>query len=152
MRSLSTTQKNIILSQLDAGHSTHSIASITGISTVTISRLCSKECSFLQKSTGGPSAKLSSPNICHAIYLISTQKAETAVQMTKYLSNIINKSFHSSITGHYLTKAGMKAIVKSKHFLLSAKYHKACLDFAHAHRDQTLENWKLVIWSDEEAQ
>jgi len=90
MRSLSTTQENIILPQLDAGHSICSIASTTGISTATISRLRSKEHSSLQKSTGGHSAKLSSANIHHAIHLISTQKAETAVQVTKSLLNIIN--------------------------------------------------------------
>jgi len=32
---------------------------------------------------------------------------------------------------------------------LSAKHRKARLDFAYAHRDWTLEDWKLVIWSDE---
>ena len=53
MRSLSVTQQNTILSQLDAGHSIRSIASATGFSTATISMLHSKECSDLQKSTGG---------------------------------------------------------------------------------------------------
>jgi hypothetical protein len=104
MRSLSTTQKNPILSQLDAGHSICSIASTTGISTATISRLCFKEHSSLQKSTGGRPAKLFSTNIYHTIYLISTQRTETAVQVTKSLSNIINQPLHPSTTGCYLKK------------------------------------------------
>jgi len=149
MRSLSTTQKNTILSQLDAGHSIHSIASTTGISTATISRLRSKERSDLQKSSGGRPTKLSSANICHAIHLISTQKAETAVEVTKCLSNIINQPLHPSTTRRYMKKAGMKAVVKSKHPLLSAKHRKARLDFAYAHKDWTLDDWKEVIWSDE---
>jgi hypothetical protein len=111
MRSLSTTEKNTILSQLNAGHSICSIASKTGISTVIISRLHSKERPYLQKSTGGHPAKLSSTNICYAIHLISTQKAETAVQVAKSLSNIINQPLHPSTTGCYLKKAGMKAVV-----------------------------------------
>jgi len=149
MRSLSTTQKNTILSQLDAGHSIHSIASITGVGIATISRLRSKERSDLQKSTGGRPTKLSSANVRHAIHLISTHRAETAVEVTKTLSNIINKPLHPTTTCRYLKKAGMKAVVKSKHPLLSAKHRKARLDFAYAHRDWTLEDWKLVVWSDE---
>ena len=149
MRSLSTTQKSTILSQLDAGHSICSIASITGIGIATISRLCSKECPDLQKSTGGCPTKLSPANIHHAIHLISTQKAETAVEVTKTLSSIINMPLHRSTTCHYLKKAGMKAVVKSKHPLLSAKHCKARLDFMYAHKYWTSEDWKLVIWSDE---
>jgi len=94
MRSLSTTQKNTILSQLDAGHSIHSIASTIGVGIATISRLRSKQHSDLQKSTGGHPTKLSSANIRHAIHLISTQKAETAVEVTKTLSSIINMPLH----------------------------------------------------------
>jgi hypothetical protein len=104
MRSLFTTQKNTILSQLDAGHFIRSIASTTGISTATIFGLCSKEHYSLHKSTGSHPAKLSSANICHAIHLISTQMAENVVQVTKSLSNMINKPLHPITTGHYLKK------------------------------------------------
>ncbi|KIK73511.1 hypothetical protein PAXRUDRAFT_590175, partial [Paxillus rubicundulus Ve08.2h10] len=38
---------------LDSAHSAYSIATSTGFHTSTISRLCAKECSELQKSTGG---------------------------------------------------------------------------------------------------
>ena len=43
----------------------------------------------------------------------------------------------------------MKAVVKSKHPVLTAKHHKAHLDFAYAHKDWTKEDWKKVIWTDE---
>ena len=42
----------------------------------------------------------------------------------------------------------MKAVVKSKHPLLSAKHCKVCLDFAYAYKDWTVDDWKRVIWSD----
>ena len=92
MQSLFSTHKNIILTMLDAGYSSHSIASATGIHPSTISRLHSKECSELQKSVGGHPSKLSSTNVHHAIYLITSHKAENVVQVTKTLSIIINQS------------------------------------------------------------
>src|ERR1700733_7597398 len=132
---------------LDAGQSTHSISAATGVHPSTISRLCPKEHSELQKSTGGHLKKLSPSNIHHAIHLISTQRAENAVQITKSF-NIINQPLSPSTVCLHLKKAGMKAVVKTKHPLLSARHHKAHLDFAHAHKDWTLDDWKRVVWSD----
>ena len=148
MRNLSLTQKNCILSMLDAGHSTHHIGSITGVHASTISRLCSKECSELHKSSGGCLTKLSPTNICNTIHLITTRKAEDAVQVTKLLKTITNQSLSPTTVQWHLKKAGMKAVVKRKHPLLSAKHCKAHLDYAYAYKDWTVEDWKRVVWSD----
>ena len=134
---------------LDAGQSASSISASTDVHLSTISRLCSKEHSELQKSTEGCSKTLSPSNIRHAIHLISTQRAENAVQVTKTLANIINQPLSPSIICSHLKKAGMKAVVKTKCVLLSARHHKVRLDFAHAHKDWTLDDWKRVVWSDE---
>ena len=91
VRSLSLTQQKSILSMLDSGHSGEDIAKKTGISCATISRLHSKEHSALPKAVGGHSSKLSPTNIHYAQHLISTGRAETAVQVTKSLTNIINQ-------------------------------------------------------------
>ena len=40
----------------------------------------------------------------------------------------------------HLKNAGMKAVVKTKCPLLSARHCKACLNFAHAHKDWTLDD------------
>jgi hypothetical protein len=69
--------------------------------------------------------------------------------VTKALSTITNQTLHPNTVHCHLKKVGMKAVVKSKHPLLSAKHRKARLDFAYAHKDWTLEDWKQVIWSDE---
>src|SRR6266576_2594682 len=120
---------------LDAGHSAHSIGSITSVHTSTIFRLCSKECSKLHKSSGGHPTKLSPANIYYAVHLITTRKAENAVQVTKTLKNITNQSLSPTIVQHHLKKADIKAMVKTKHPLLSAKHYKAHLDYMHAHKD-----------------
>jgi IS30 family transposase len=149
MRSLSATQRNNILSKLDAGHPAHTIASTTGIHVSTISRLRSKDRSEAQKSTRGHPSKLSPTNVHHAIHLISTCKGENAVQVTKALTNIINQPLHPNTVHQHLKKSGMKAVVKSKHPLLSVRHRKAQLDFTYAHKDWTVEDWKKVVWSDE---
>ncbi|KIK19885.1 hypothetical protein PISMIDRAFT_658538 [Pisolithus microcarpus 441] len=112
MRSLSSTQRNTILTMLDSGHSASSIASSTGLHCKHFTILRSKEHSSLQKSTGGHPSKLSPANVCHAIHLISTQKAENAVQVTKSLTNIINQPLHPNTVHQHLKKTGMKAVVK----------------------------------------
>jgi hypothetical protein len=43
----------------------------------------------------------------------------------------------------------MKAVVKKKRPLLSKRHRRNRLDFALAHKDWTLDDWKRVIWSDE---
>ena len=43
----------------------------------------------------------------------------------------------------------MKAVVKRKCPLLSVKHCKAHLDYAYAHKDWIVEDWKRVVWSDE---
>jgi len=135
MRSLSPAQKNTILTMLDAGRSAHSIASTTGVHASTISRLRSKECSELQKSSGGRPTKLSPTNVRHAVHFITTHKAKNAVQVTKTLKNITNQSLSPSTVCLHLKKAGMKAVVKTKHPLLAARHRKAHMDFAYAHKD-----------------
>ena len=126
MRSLSATQKSTILSQLDFGHSIHSVASSIGFGIATISRLHSKECSNLQKSTGGHPSKLSSTNIHYAQHLITSGKVDNAVQVTRALTTIINQPLSANTVHLHLKNAGMKAVVKSKCPFLSTCY-AACV-------------------------
>ena len=146
IRSLSHTQQSTIFSLLDAGQSGEAIARQAGVNPSAISKLHSKKCSVLSKAIGGHPSKLSPTNIYHVQYLITS---ENAVQVTKALSNIINQPLFANTICLHLKKAGMKAVVKSKYPLLSVRHHKTCMDFACAHKDWTIEDWKKVIWSNE---
>ena len=44
---------------------------------------------------------------------------------------------------------GMKAVVKAKKPLLTKRHRRQRMDFALAHLDGTVEDWKTVIWSGE---
>jgi transposase len=149
MRTLSAASQNHILSLLDAGHSVRKIAAATGHGTGSISRLCSKHRSHLSKSVGGRPSKLSPINIRHAQRLISSGRADTAVDVAKVLINVTNQSLSAQTVRNSLKVAGMRAVVKKKRPFLSKKHRKARMDFALAHQHWTVEDWKKVVWSDE---
>jgi len=83
MRSVSGTQKNTNLSELDSGDCIDCIGTTTSVSTATICRDCCKEDSDLGKMTGGHGTKDCSGNVWDAMDVIWTQKAETAVEVTR---------------------------------------------------------------------
>ena len=92
IKPLFSAQHNNILSLLDSGHSDCQISSITSIHHSTISRLHKKYCPNAQKWC--PS-KLTSANTCFAIHLITSQKVENAVQVTKCKASTLQ--LHASI-------------------------------------------------------
>jgi transposase len=112
MKSISTAKVNHILSLLDSGEDGYTAAKSAGVSPSTISRICKKHCSSLQKSLGGRPAKLSSANIHYAQHLITSGKITNAAQLTKPLANIINQPLSTSTIRHTLRKVGMVAVKK----------------------------------------
>src|SRR5215471_5552324 len=149
MRTLSPANQNHILSLLEAGYTAGHIAASTGYGISTVSRLCSKHLPHLSKSLGGCPFKLSSANICHAQCLISSGKADTAVDVAKALRNVTNQPLSAQTVCCSLKATGLKAVAKKKKPFLSKKHRKARMDFALAHQDWTVEDWKKVVWSDE---
>src|SRR4051794_6671419 len=104
MQPLSTAQRNYILSLLDSGHSAHQISSSTGLHISTISRLRRKHCPYLQKPIGGCPPKLSNTDTHYALHLITSRKAETAVQIIQSLRDITNQSLTAQTTHNHLDK------------------------------------------------
>ena len=149
MKSLTPALQHHILSLLNSGLSGHQISSQTNVSNATISRLCSKHCPSLQKSSWGRPTKLSETNIPHAICLIGSGRAENAVQVTKALRDVVNKPISTHTIWNGLKKVGMKAVVKKERPRLTPHHRKERLDFAIRHQHWTLEDWKRVVWSDE---
>jgi hypothetical protein len=149
MRTLSLESQNHILSLLDTGYTASHIVASTGYGIGTVSRLRSKHRPHLSKSLGGRPAKLSPANIRHAQRLISSGKADTAVDVTKVLRNVTNQSLSTQTVRNSLKVAGLKAVVKKKKPFLTKKQRKDRMDFALAHQHWTVEDWKKVVWSDE---
>ena len=134
MKSVSPANQSQILSMLIDGKSAHSISLETCVNTSTITRLCKKHLPHILVSSGGHPPKLSNTNIRYASYLISSGKANTAVNIIKTLSTITSQSISTQTTQRYLKNYGLKAVVKQKKLLLSKKHWQARLDFALAHQ------------------
>lgn len=149
MKPTSSEKQQLVLSLLASGHSTRQISSSTGISLGTISSIRSKHHLPLPTCLAGRPSKLSSTNIRHAIRLITSGKADTAVDVHKTLSTITNQPLSTHTIRRCLKKAGMKAVVKKNAPDLTKKHRTARMDFALAHQDWTIEDWKQVVWSDE---
>ena len=135
MRPLSVDKLNIVISRLNYGQTTCQISSSTGVSIGTISKICSKYCPDLPKSSGGHPVKLSLANICHAVKLITSGKTETAVQVSKALQTITNKPVTSQTVHRHLRRTGVKAVVKKKRPHLSQKHWTERMEFATRHKD-----------------
>src|SRR3979490_1578951 len=140
MRPLSVDKLSIVISRLNSGQNTHQKSSSTGVSIGTISKICSKHCPDLPKFSGSHPVKLSPANICHAVKLITSGKAEIVVQVSKALQTITNQPVTSQTVCRHLRRTGMKAVVKKKKPHLLQKYRIERMDFATRHKDWTLDD------------
>src|ERR1700742_1441640 len=87
--------------------------------------------------------------MCHAHCLITTGKANTAVDVAKSLQDTFPEPVSAQTVRRGLKKIGLKAVVKAKRPFLSKCHMKERMDFALSHQYWTVEDWKRVIWSDE---
>ena len=107
MRSLSVDKLNIVISRLNSGQTTCQISPSTGVSIGTISKICSKHCPDLPKSSGSHPVKLSPANICHTVKLITSRKSKTVAQVSKALQTITNQPVNSQMVHRHLRRTGM---------------------------------------------
>lgn len=114
MRPTSPAQVSQILTLLDSGHSTHQIQSLIGINAATVSRLRQKHRPTLAKSRGGRPLKLSQANIRHGVRLLTSGKAETAVQVAEALSKINGQPVSAKTVSRRLKSAGVYPKKKGK--------------------------------------
>jgi transposase len=149
MKHLSTDELNNILSLIDGHNSAHHIAKITGLHTSTVTRYWTLHRPDVPKPSGGHPPKLSPADVRHAVRLISTGEAENAAQVARSLQTITNISVTRQTVRSHLKKAGLKAVVKKKRPLLSARHRHNRMDFATSYKDWTVDDWMHVVWSDE---
>ena len=138
-----------IISLLLEGHSYRDIQKKSGIGKSTIGRITKEVEPNKENINTGRPPKLSPQDKRRIIHQIESGKLDNAVQATNYINSINSTPVCAQTVRNSLKKDNMKAVVKKKRPLLRKVHREARLSFAHRYRHWTVEDWKLVLWSDE---
>lgn len=134
---------------LNGGLSARKIHDQTGVSLGSISWIRKTYCPHLEKKTGGRPRKLSDLDIRHASRMITTSRAENAVQVTRILRDTTNLDAGAQTIRRALKRDGFKAKKKVKKPKLTKRHRRERMDFARRYEHMTEDDWARVIWSDE---
>ena len=149
MKHISEQTSNDIISLLNENFSLRKIAPKVGVSIATVSRVSNRLGRRHLTNQGGRPAKLSQQDRRMAMRLVTSGKADNAVQVAQELNTNRNDHISAQTVRRTLKNMGMKAVVKKKKPFLSARHKSQRLDFALQHQYWTIDDWKRVIWSDE---
>ena len=149
MKPISTDQYNSVVSHLAKGLSVRDIAKITGVGKTTVGRIKKEVEPNKENITPGRPSLLTPRDKRDLVLQIESGKMDTAVQATKYINSVISSPVSVQTVRNALKQEDMRAVVKSKRPLLKASHRKERLNFAHKYRNWTIEDWKMVLWSDE---
>jgi len=149
MKSISSSQRSTIISLLTEGYSMHKIQLKTGSGKSTIGRINKEVDLNKENNRGGCPSKLSCHNKQSIIHQITTGKLDNAVQATNFINNIISSPVTPQTVRNSLKEINFHSVVKQKHPLLKKAHRQDHLKFTQYHQNWTVEDWKMVLWSDE---
>jgi transposase len=149
MKPISEATHANIISLLNSGLSSCQTAIQLGLSHMTVCRVRAATKINIQKNQGGQPAKLTAVDKRRLVRMITSGKADTAVQAAQELQDATGVEVSHGTVRNALKEAGMKAVVKKKKPRLLPRHIQQCMDFALRHQHWTVEDWKRVIWSDE---
>ena len=149
MHKLSKDTISRVLYRFDNALSYSQIRQLTGVSVGSITRIASEHRPMVPKSKSGHSWKLNENDLRHATCLITSSKCDDAVAVTKVLQNTTNISVSVQTVRNGLQDEGLNARVVQEVPLLTKRYMCDRYDWAIAHQDYSIDDWKHVVWSDE---
>jgi len=149
MRKLSTATVNYILTLFDRGTSYTEITAATGASRGIISKIINEHRPRAEKPSGGRPRKLTDSDGWFIQRLITSGKCDTAVDVVKVLRDTTNITVSDMTVRRKLREEGLRARVVQDVPLLNKKQIGDRYDWAKAHQDYTMEDWRHVVWSDE---
>ena len=102
-----------------------------------------------QKRSAGRPAKLTGVDKRRLVRMITSGKADTAVQAAQELKDTVGVEASAKTVRRALKEAGLKASVKKKKPRLLPRHVRERMDFALRHQHWTVEDWERIVWSDE---
>jgi len=149
MKSISNIQSKDIIQSLENGMSIREVANKCSVSKSTVQRIRSTLNIPSNISSSGRKSKLSPQNKRYCIRSITSGQAKSTNELSKTLLSEFSINVNRSTVSRILHSCGLKSAEMSKKPKLSPKNVRDRLDFANAHKDWTIDDWKRVIWSDE---
>ena len=148
MGKINRTTKENMKALLERGLGHRDISRKLKVSKSTVSKFAKKK-GFESNPKKGRPKLLSERDENFCAKEVASGRIETAVKLSKVLKQRFDISASPDTISRVLKRKGFKASEKKKKPFLSPKNTKARLDFAKAHQDWTLDDWKRVIFSDE---
>lgn len=142
-------QHDSVVSLLLTGNSIRQVAQKTGLGKSTVGRISKQVLPNKENYNNGRPSKLSPCDKRHIINQIESGKLDNAVQARDYINTFNSIQVCAQTIRNALKKDNMRSVVKRKRPLLKKAHRKARLDFAYKYQHWTVEDWKMVLWSDE---
>jgi transposase len=149
MHPISTAKLDSVTSLILEGYSCRDIAKKTGVGKSTVDRIMKKVESNKENISNGRPSKLSERNRRSITYQFDSGRMDNAMEATKFINSVISGHVSVDTVRRALKKEGMRAVVKAKKPYLKPAHRKARLAFAHKYRHWTIDDWSMVLWSDE---
>lgn len=149
MRKITNDQLQNIISLLQTGKSNRQVASETQLSHTIINRIARKHVTDREKNKGGRPELLNKTEKRYCVQQINRGGQENAVQVAKVLENDIQKRVSPQTVRRALKLSGLDSIEKQKKPMLRKANVVSRLNWAKAHRNWTINDWRRVVWSDE---
>ena len=149
MKPVSKDIENNIRKYLEDGLSMRAAAHNSNVSCSVASRIATKYYPDRSTKIEGRQSKLTKREMGFGVQKITTGRKESATDVQRALGNEVGTSASVSTVRRALVECGIGTFVKPKKPLLSQKNVKARLEWAKAHVDWTIDDWKLAVWSDE---
>ena len=125
MRRISENTRNSILSLIDADLSSREVEARLGVSQATVSRVRAEARPHAQRSRGGHPAKLTATDKRWLARMITSEKADNAVQLAKQLRGTTNVECSSDTVRRALKEFRLKAMAKKKAATFASSYPPA---------------------------